>query len=186
MAVADLSLALNVQSSGTAEIDKLISALNKYSDKVDQIRNQKPPEAAPWEKFGQDVKNAIENPLQAAGNAAKGLLDKLGPVGTGVALFGGAAIAAGVATVNIARQMGDLGLSIQNTALRMGLSTKEVGQFTYRGQARRRGHRLARRRHAQAFVGPGRFRRRWREGPARSGRARRVRAGCQWGDSIDQ
>jgi len=126
MAVADLSLALSVQSSGTAEIDKLISALNKYSDKIDQIRNQKPPEAAPWEKFGQDVKNAIENPLQAAGNAAKGLLDKLGPVGTGVALFGGAAIAAGVATVNIARQMGDLGLSIQNTALRMGLSTKEV------------------------------------------------------------
>src|SRR5271157_1372766 len=131
MAVADLSLALNVQSSGTAEIDKLISALNKYSDKIDQIRNQKPPEAAPWEKFGQDVKNAIENPLQAAGTAAKGLLDKLGPVGTGVALFGGAAIAASVATVNIARQMGDLGLSIQNTALRMGLSTKEVGQFTY-------------------------------------------------------
>jgi hypothetical protein len=131
MAVADLSLALNVQSSGTAEIDKLISALNKYSDKIDQIRNQKPPETAPWEKFGQDVKNAIENPLQAAGTAAKGLLDKLGPVGTGMALFGGAAIAAGVATVNIARQMGDLGLSIQNTALRMGLSTKEVGQFTY-------------------------------------------------------
>jgi hypothetical protein len=95
MAIADLSLALSVQSSGTAEIDKLISALNKYSDKIDQIRNQKPPEAAPWEKFGQDVKNAIENPLQAAGNAAKGLLDKLGPVGTGVALFGGAAIAAG-------------------------------------------------------------------------------------------
>ena len=34
MAVADLSLALNVQSSGTAEIDKLVSALNKYVDKV--------------------------------------------------------------------------------------------------------------------------------------------------------
>ena len=50
MAVADLSLALSVQSSGTAEIDKLISALNKYSDKIDQIRNQKPPEAAPWER----------------------------------------------------------------------------------------------------------------------------------------
>ena len=130
MAVADLSLALNVQSSGTAEIDKLISALNKYSDKIDQIRNQKPPEAAPWEKFGQDVKNAIENPLQAAGNAAKGLLDKLGPVGTGMALFGGAVIAAGAAAVTIAHQMGELGLSIQNTALRMGLSTKEVGQFT--------------------------------------------------------
>ena len=60
MAVADLSLALSVQSSGTAEIDKLISALNKYSDKVEQIRNQKAPDAAPWEKFGQDVKNAIE------------------------------------------------------------------------------------------------------------------------------
>jgi len=45
--------------------------LNKYSDKIDQIRNQKPPEAAPWEKFGQDVKNAIETP-PSAGNAAKG------------------------------------------------------------------------------------------------------------------
>ncbi len=38
-------------------------------------------------------------PLQAAGNAAKGLLDKLGPVGTGVALFGGTAIAAAIATI---------------------------------------------------------------------------------------
>src|ERR1035438_9518223 len=69
-----LESAFQVDASGTAEIDKLISALNKYSDKIDQIRNQKPPEAAPWEKFGQDVKNAIENPLQVAGTAAKGLL----------------------------------------------------------------------------------------------------------------
>jgi hypothetical protein len=35
MAIADLSLTLSVQSSGTAKVDKLVSALNKYYDRVE-------------------------------------------------------------------------------------------------------------------------------------------------------
>ncbi|MDR3740840.1 MAG: hypothetical protein P4L40_17630, partial [Terracidiphilus sp.] len=131
MAIADLSLALSVQSSGTAEVDKLISALNKYYDKVEDLRKQKPPDKSEWERFGEGVKNAIQNPLQAAGDAAKGLLDKIGPVGGALAAAAGAFTVAGVAAFNVAQHMGELGLSIQNTALRMGLSTKEVGEFTY-------------------------------------------------------
>ncbi|MDR3742285.1 MAG: hypothetical protein P4L40_24980 [Terracidiphilus sp.] len=39
--------------------------------------------------------------------------------------------AAGAAAQSVAHQMGELGLSIHNTSLRMGLTTKEVGQFTF-------------------------------------------------------
>jgi hypothetical protein len=129
MAVADLSLALNVQSSGTAEIDKLVSALNKYSDKVEQIKTQKAPDTAPWEKFGEGVRNAIQNPLQAAGNAAEGFLKAIGPIGAGlgVAAAGfGALFAAGS---EAAHALGALGIETANTAIRLGISAGQASQL---------------------------------------------------------
>jgi len=81
MAIADLTVALSVQSSGTAEVDKFVSALNKCYDEVADLRKQKPPDKNEWEWFGEGVRNAFQNPVRAAGDASNGLLDKIGRAG---------------------------------------------------------------------------------------------------------
>jgi len=136
-AAESLSLAITTQTTGTAEVEKLVSALNKYIDKVQEAKDksEKGPNPASWEAFAGHVKDAIQNPLQTAGNAAEGMLKTLGPLGTGLVATAGGMAAAGAAALSVARQMGELGLSIHNTSLRMGLTTREVGQFTFAAQA---------------------------------------------------
>jgi hypothetical protein len=132
-AAESLSLAITTQTTGTAEVEKLVSALNKYIDKVQEAKDkaEKGPNPASWEAFAGHIKDAIQNPLQTAGNAAEGMLKTLGPLGTGLVATAGGMAAAGAAALSVAHQMGELGLSIHNTSLRMGLTTKEVGQFTF-------------------------------------------------------
>ena len=82
-AAESLSLAITTQTTGTAEVEKLVSALNKYIDKVQEAKDksEKGPNPASWEAFAGHIKDAIQNPLQTAGNAAEGMLKTLGPLG---------------------------------------------------------------------------------------------------------
>ncbi len=96
-AAESLSLAITTQTTGTAEVEKLVSALNKYVDKVQEAKDksEKGPNPASWEAFAGHIKDAIQNPLQTAGNAAEGMLKTLGPLGSGlVATAGGSPAAA--------------------------------------------------------------------------------------------
>jgi hypothetical protein len=133
-AAESLALAITTQTTGTAEVEKLVAALNKYVDKVDEAKKkseQARPRATGFEQFADGVKKAIENPLQAAGDAAKGFLGTLGPVGTGIAAAGASAVLFGVEAFGMAKSLGELGVQVQNVSLRTGLSTKEVGQFSF-------------------------------------------------------
>jgi hypothetical protein len=87
--------------------------------------------ASRWQSFGQGVENFVSAPLQTAGKWARGFLEALGPIGTvvtaGVTALAGFA-AAGFAA---AKSLAEYGLETKNTALRMGLTTKEVEQFSF-------------------------------------------------------
>jgi hypothetical protein len=88
-----------------------------------------------WAQFGDQIKNAIQNPLQAAGNAVSSLLEKLGPMGAGLAAGAAAFGAIALASFNAAKSLGEYGVQIRDVELRTGMSAKEVGQFGYAAKA---------------------------------------------------
>ena len=79
--------------------------------------------------LGARIKDAIQNPLQAAGNAAEGFLNKLGLVGVAA---GAAAVGIGMAAKagwDAMKSLGNYGDELQDTASRMGLTTQETEKF---------------------------------------------------------
>ncbi len=84
-----------------------------------------------FSSLGAKIKDAIQNPLQAAGNAAEAFATKLGTLGvvaSGV-VAGIAAIA--VTTFNFAKSLAQLGDETEDTASRMGLSIRETEAFRF-------------------------------------------------------
>ena len=134
MGVESFSLGISSQTTGTAEIEKLVAALNGYVTKVEEVKKRteaSAPSSAGFEKFADGVKNAIQNPLSAAGDAAKGFATTLGPVGMAITAITGIAGSFAVAGFEAAKGLGELGTQIHNVSLRTGLTTKEVGQFSF-------------------------------------------------------
>ena len=134
MGVENFSLGISAQTTGTAEIEKLVAALNGYVSKVEEVKKRteaSAPSTAGYEKFAEGVKQAIQNPLAAAGDVAKGLLTALGPVGAAVTSTVGVFSALGMAGFEAMKGLGQLGEQINSVTLRTGLSTKEVGEFGF-------------------------------------------------------
>lgn len=83
------------------------------------------------DKFGDNVKNFLQNPLAAAGDSAKNFLASIGPIGAGIAGVGVALTAFAAAGYESAKSLGNLGDQVGDTAVRMGLTVKEVEQFNF-------------------------------------------------------
>lgn len=81
--------------------------------------------------FGQKVRDAIQNPMQAAGQAIGGMVDKLGPLGVGLSIGATAFAAIGKAGWDFAKSIGAMGDRIGDTAVRMGLSIREAEGFRF-------------------------------------------------------
>src|SRR6185437_951323 len=133
MPVTNFTSVISTQAAGTADVQKLAESFDRLSlsiadvtKKADKV-NEHPGFAA----FAEKVKQGIQDPLGAMGDAAEKALKSLGPVGTGVAAAGAAFAAAGVAAFSFAKQLGEYGTQIENLALRTGLTTKEVQQFSF-------------------------------------------------------
>lgn len=124
--------AIGVTTLGTAEVDKLTAAIDKQSDALASLGKKSENIKTPrWETFAASAKDFIQNPLQSAGNAAEQFLLKLGPLGAGV---GVAAAGFGILAqkgFEWERQLGELGDRIGDISVRTGLSTKEVGEFSF-------------------------------------------------------
>jgi len=108
---------------------RAVEAITKAYDKM--IAAEQGGGGSKWQGFADGVKNFIQNPLQAAGSAVGGLIEKMGPMGTvvsaGVATFTAFAAAGWEA----AKSLASYGLEIKNVELRTGFTTKEVGQFGF-------------------------------------------------------
>ncbi len=124
---------VEARSLGTADVDKMTAAIDKQSTALDNLGKSgtKVNEHPGFNAFAEKVKQGIENPLGAAGAAAEGFLNKLGPVGAGVAAVASSFAAATVAGLAFARELGALGDSIGDTSVRMGLSIKQTGDFQF-------------------------------------------------------
>lgn len=83
-----------------------------------------------FREFASNVKGAIQNPFNAAGEAVEGMLLKLGPTG---AIAIGAAAGLGIAAkaaFDLSAATGSLAEEHLNLSERTGLSVKEVGTFS--------------------------------------------------------
>ena len=130
-----LSLLIESRTTGDQDINKLAEAINRVtaaSEKLNSTPVQvKPPDTSGFEGFAAGVKNFISDPLAGIGSAAESALNALGPVGAGFATAaGGFALLYKQADAAV-ESLAKLGTETANTAIRTGLTTKEVGQFSY-------------------------------------------------------
>lgn len=108
-----------------------LPALDNILGKIQGIGGAASETSSQFEKFAAGVKGFIENPLQSAGSAVESFLKTLGPMGS-IAVGAAAGITAiGKAGMDAMESLGSLGTEIHNVAIRTGLTTKEVGQFSF-------------------------------------------------------
>ncbi len=118
---------------GTADIDKLSGSFDKLAASIDGSK-KKADEVAQhpgFDHLAEKIKSGIEDPLGAAAGAMDNVLKSIGPMGAAVAAGVGIFAAAGVAAFEAAHSLGEYGTQIANVAARTGLTTKEVGQFSF-------------------------------------------------------
>src|ERR1051326_4855927 len=137
MGVTRFQSQVDVGSSGGADVDKLASSFEKLAGAIEGAsgKSDKLAEHPGFEAFAEKVRSGIENPMQAAGAAAEGALKALGPMGTAVSAGVGIFTAFGAATFEAAHSLGEYATQIHNVSLRTGLSTREVGQFSFAAKA---------------------------------------------------
>src|SRR5450759_3901871 len=119
-AVTNFLSTVEVQSIGTADIDKMAAALNKQTASPDKLRMSatKVNEHPGFADFAAKVKQGLQDPLGAIGSAAESALRAMGPLGAGVASTTGVFAAAGLAAFEAAKSLGDYATQIENVALR--------------------------------------------------------------------
>jgi hypothetical protein len=109
--------------------ERAVNAITKAYEKM--IAAESGGGGSKWQQFGDTIKNAIQNPLQAAGDAVKSILEQLGPVGSAAAAAVGMLTGVAAMAWDAAKSLGEYGLQIKNVELRTGLAAKEVGQFSF-------------------------------------------------------
>jgi len=130
-AITNFRLGIDAQVSGEEQIKALQDRMNEFASQLDN--HWKTAAAFPegFAGWSDKIKEAISNPLQSAGSAMGAVLDNIGPLGTKLAATAGILAGVGIVAFSVARQMGELASSVRDTSLRMGLSTKEVLEFTF-------------------------------------------------------
>ncbi len=126
-----LSLLIESKTTGTAELQKLESQLKRVAD-IAESDAKKSTDAtkrvgASFEGQAAQIRNAIQNPLNAATETAEKFALSYGKIGlVGVGITAGVT-AAGAALFSLAKQAGALAEQQSNAALVLGVSVKEYG-----------------------------------------------------------
>jgi hypothetical protein len=87
------------------------------------------------EAFGKQIEQMIRDPLNGAKEAVTGLLEKVGTMGTGLAVGVGVLTAIAAAGWEAAKSLGEYGTHIRDAEVRTGMAAKEVGQFEFAAKA---------------------------------------------------
>lgn len=120
---------IEAKTVGEAELQRFSTALEKVAGNLDKSGQTASKQGEQWNRLAQQLRTAIEHPLQAAGMAAEGLMRTLGPVGISVVAFGASAGLAAKGVHDLAISMGNWAEEQLHGAYRTGLTTKEFIQF---------------------------------------------------------
>jgi hypothetical protein len=133
MAAERFSLLLESTTRGTAEVEKLEKALVRVLDTAERTGKRvaesmkKTADSARQEAEG--IKNAIANPLDAAGEAAENFILRFGKVGGVVAGVGVVLTGTAAAAVTLVAKVGGAADEMANFAERTGLTVNQVDRL---------------------------------------------------------
>lgn len=126
MALDRIGITLEANTVGEDRLKAFEDAINRMSAKAESASKASTAGGdVDVSKFGQQIKEFIENPLQSAGEQAKKFLEQIGPMGVQLAALGGAAIAATAGLAELSRQFGDQWEQLNNNSIRLGVTTRE-------------------------------------------------------------
>lgn len=133
MGTTNFTSILGVQSAGTGDVDKLAQSFDKLSTSIDAATSKATQLSSHpgFDDLASKIKQGIQDPMGAAGDAVESLMQKMGPMGTAVAAGFGIFTAAAAGAFEAAKSLGSYATSIENVSIRTGLSTKEVGLFSF-------------------------------------------------------
>lgn len=134
MGSTNFPLSINTSVSGAGDAEKLASAMNNIANSLDKATEKAKSSKTEFDQFAARIKEAIQNPLQAAGNAAEAFLTKIGPIGAGLSLAGAAAAVAGKQIFDLVSAMGKVSEQQINAAERIGVSVGQYQQFSAAAQ----------------------------------------------------
>lgn len=126
-----LSLLIESQTRGTAEVEKLTQALNRVSDTAEKAGKKtadtSKTQADSILQFSNAVRDGINDPLSVAAGAVEKFGTRFGSLGATVA--GGTTViaAAGVALFELANYTQDVAEQQTNASIRLGTTIKEYG-----------------------------------------------------------
>ena len=109
----------------TAMIDRVTKAYSKM------IEAESGKSGGSFQAMGRNIESFVRDPLNASKEAASGLMEKIGPLGTVMGVGAAALTAFAAAGWEAAKSLAEYGRGIRNVELRTGLSAKEVGQFGF-------------------------------------------------------
>ncbi len=130
MGTTNLGLLISGNATGGDAIGNLANQVGKLVDKIGQAQEQSKKPSG-MDKFAENVKNFIQNPLQEGGNYAEAFLKKIGPIGATLSIGATAAAAFGAASYKAMKDLAEFGDQIDDMSARTGLSIREVGELSF-------------------------------------------------------
>ena len=131
MANERLTLQIDTVTTGQQQVEALSQALNKVVNIADKAGNS----GSAFSSFPSAVKSFVQDPLGAAETSLTKFASGFGVIG--IAAGGSIAVLSAFATASIAatRSLAQLGIETQNISIKTGLSTREVGLFSFAAKA---------------------------------------------------
>lgn len=126
-----LSLQIDTTTTGTENVDRLAEAMNRVVSQADKAGNP----GSAFSSFPSAIKRFVQDPLGAAESSVTSFASGFGAAGVAVAgtVVGISAIIG--ASASATRALAAMGIETQNIALKTGLTTREVGQFSFAAKA---------------------------------------------------
>ncbi len=125
MAVDKFQLTVEASTRGEQDLARMEAAVNRFSAAAEKSSAKTKALGADMSGAGSKIKAAFADPMGAAGDAAQGLLTKLGPMGVMLGVTATGAVAAGTAVFSLAKAFGNLYEQQANNALRLGVAIND-------------------------------------------------------------
>jgi hypothetical protein len=126
-----LNLGINVSTTGDQALNQLSDSLNKVVSIADKAGKS----GQSFSSFPSEIKQFVQDQLGAAERTAISFASSFGAVGIGVASATSAFAGFLLVSESATRHLAEIGVQTEALSLKMGLTTKEVGQFSFAARA---------------------------------------------------
>lgn len=106
--------------------------IRRLKEELAQLKKESASKAEnPFAAFPREIESTLQNPLSAAQSALSGFASSFGVAGAAAVGFVGTLTALQAGSMEAARSLGEFGNETRDLSLMLGMSTKEIGQFSF-------------------------------------------------------